>query len=375
MIKAAIKYKNAAKLIPCIAEMGFYEIVAVTDKKDPESLPDIPGFCGEKWNTWDTVKAYKDGIIQKILVDERVTYSTLINMVEELIAWDVDEDDILIICDGFEDGSDIVSWKQYSNIPYLEFHVSDHCNLNCKGCVHFSPLVKNKEFPVFEEVKRDFVALKKKIRRIGLIRILGGEPFLNPELDRYIKMVRELYKNATISVVTNGLLLSQISDELIKVLKDTDVTIDVSLYPPLQNNISNIVKPLIEKGVRINVSFPIKEFAYALDEQQGHARFATQNNCTCPNLYKGKLYVCPIIAYIGFYNAYFGEEFDEEDGGIDIYDDTLTFTDIKKELRKVRKICDHCLYISKEHEHTHEWEQTVTAQKEDYVLTGKNYGG
>lgn len=26
-------------------------------------------------------------------------------------------------------------------LSYLEFHVADHCNLNCKYCTHYSPLV------------------------------------------------------------------------------------------------------------------------------------------------------------------------------------------------------------------------------------------
>lgn len=26
------------------------------------------------------------------------------------------------------------------SLDYVEFHLADHCNLNCRGCGHFSPI-------------------------------------------------------------------------------------------------------------------------------------------------------------------------------------------------------------------------------------------
>ena len=28
-------------------------------------------------------------------------------------------------------------------MPHIELHISDKCNLNCKGCTHFSPLFED----------------------------------------------------------------------------------------------------------------------------------------------------------------------------------------------------------------------------------------
>ncbi len=67
--------------------------------------------------------------------------------------------------------------------------MADHCNLNCKGCVHFSPLVRESVFPKLSDVERDFIRLREIIEYIDTIRILGGEPRLNPELSRYLEMV------------------------------------------------------------------------------------------------------------------------------------------------------------------------------------------
>ena len=38
------------------------------------------------------------------------------------------------------------------------FSLAYHCNLNCKGCAHFSPL-SDAEYPDFEEAERDFARL------------------------------------------------------------------------------------------------------------------------------------------------------------------------------------------------------------------------
>lgn len=46
-------------------------------------------------------------------------------------------------------------------MPHIELHISDKCNLNCRGCTHFSPLY-NEIGAVFEEKIDDI----KKIKRL-----------------------------------------------------------------------------------------------------------------------------------------------------------------------------------------------------------------
>ena len=44
--------------------------------------------------------------------------------------------------------------------PYIsfEYHLNDHCNLNCKGCDHFSPLAEEK-FTNYEQFEKDMFSL------------------------------------------------------------------------------------------------------------------------------------------------------------------------------------------------------------------------
>ncbi len=367
--KVILKRKNAESILQALHKNGEYEVIAITDKREGLSIPE--GYNGPLISTFDAAKLYHSEKADEILITEDMRMQTLQDIVGELHAWGVDEKDVRIVRREFLKepvAENLIHWEKYSRIPYLEFHVADHCNLNCKGCVHFSPLVRESVFPKLSDVERDFIRLREIIEYIDTIRILGGEPLLNPELSRYVEMVHEIYPKSHISIVSNGLLLRQMKEDLFNAMLHTGTSLDISLYPPMIDKIYNEVYRVREKGIQVSVSAPIREFSVALDENSGHAAYARRNNCNCPNLYNGKLYVCPIIAYAKYFNAYFGEELDENDGGINIYDETLTFLKIKTELRKVRKMCDRCLYISKEQERLQKWERTTVPRKADYML-------
>lgn len=41
-------------------------------------------------------------------------------------------------------------------LSYLEFHIADQCNLNCKACEHYSGLVDEPRYPAFGRFAKDF---------------------------------------------------------------------------------------------------------------------------------------------------------------------------------------------------------------------------
>ena len=113
-------------------------------------------------------------------------------------------------------------------LPYLEFRIADHCNLNCKSCAEFSSLVKKSHFPNLQKFTRDFEQLHEFIDDIGAIHILGGEPLLNPEINEYIKLSRRLYPQSLIKIVTNGFLLLNMPDEFFDTLRECNALISIS---------------------------------------------------------------------------------------------------------------------------------------------------
>lgn len=229
-------------------------------------------------------------------------------------------------------------------LSYLEFHVADHCNLNCKYCTHYSPLVAKPVFQDYESFAADLRQLKKYIRDIGIIRILGGEPLLNPEIGRFITLTRELYPSSIITVVTNGLLIPRIGRELVELMKEKMAFFHISLYPPLKDKIQDIRKFLYEWEIPYTISEMNTEFNKTQtiiphsDEYFFYSCF--QASCTC--LQDGKLAPC----YAPFTTKYFNEAFSKDlptDEGIDLYEDNLTLTDLKTRLLLPMERCFYCV--------------------------------
>jgi len=88
----------------------------------------------------------------------------------------------------------------------LEIHVVDHCNLDCMGCSHESPLMPRRcEDPAV--LRRGLGALWQ-CYRAPLLKLLGGEPLLHPAIDEIIS-VAKCTTQARLRLVTNGTLLQR----------------------------------------------------------------------------------------------------------------------------------------------------------------------
>ena len=73
----------------------------------------------------------------------------------------------------------------------VEIQIVDHCNQNCDKCNHFSNLA-DKWFMTEEEFQFDILKIKEVLIPAGYRRlmILGGEPFLHPDLFEMVKFCR-----------------------------------------------------------------------------------------------------------------------------------------------------------------------------------------
>lgn len=369
-MKCVIKLygQNREARLDGLNRTGKYEVCAYTDKAVSNLEKCIDGI--PVWSIYKVAELYKKKEIDKVILSYDIPAPLMGQMVSEIVYLGIDREDILVIKPEFFEDYDvdmICTYSDFRRLPYLEFHVADHCNLNCKGCSHFSPMVKGEKFPNFEDVEKDFIQLKKVVDYIDAIHILGGEPFLNKELGRYVEMCRRIYPYAKIEVVTNGLLLKQVKDELFDVLRRCDAGILISVYPVLLAQMDSILQYAQSKAVRVNCLQTIQSFAYIFDSEGGHADKAKNINCPCINLVDGCLTPCPQIAYAKYFNEAFNENIDAEDGRINIYDESLTYPALLKELRKVRNACDRCFRVSREQLIVKEWEQTKEITISDYV--------
>ncbi len=244
--------------------------------------------------------------------------------------------DIAVFCDG-----EMVEYDTFTYLSYLEFHVNDHCNLNCKGCSHFCPLIKDEVYTDLEQVKKDFIRLRQLIDYIKIIRIMGGEPLLNTKLDEYIKTVRDSYPLADIRIVTNGILIKSLSDRIWDSFRNNNVAIDISFYPPLIQRADDIISDIRSHGVTVGNIRNVSSFEKILHEKK-KIIFDKTISCICNNLHDGYIASCQLVFYGKYYNARFNTDIPFESGLINLYDERLNGKNLMMMLNRPFEACDYC---------------------------------
>ena len=61
-------------------------------------------------------------------------------------------------------------------IESIGIQIVDHCNLNCRGCLHFCHKGQEPYFYLAQQYQKDLKRLHE-IVNINTIRIYGGEPY------------------------------------------------------------------------------------------------------------------------------------------------------------------------------------------------------
>lgn len=286
-----------------------------------------------------------NSLIQK-LIKHGINLNDIYNgkRLTSIIGFNMDKSSMVEGYDQGQLGDLITPMLSDSYLSYLEYHVADHCNMNCKYCTHYSPLVKEPVFTDFDKWKQDMDALKTKIDDIGIIRILGGEPLLNPDLPAFIEYTRKLYPAAVITVVTNGILVRQISQELIDTMNRNIAFFHISYYPPLEPTIEEVKKFLVEKNIAFTMSPKMDKFmkTTTLKPNGNEDFFYSCFEATCNCIFEGKIAAC----YAPYTTKFFNKEFDKslpEDEGIDLYNSENTTENIKLKLLYPMKRCDYCI--------------------------------
>ena len=229
-------------------------------------------------------------------------------------------------------------------LPHIEFRIAEHCNLNCKMCSEYCALVREPQFMSFDKFCLDFIQLHKFIDDFAVIKILGGEPLLNPEVCKYVKFCRQLYPDAPLQLTTNAILLPKMSDEFFDTIRENDTIIDISFYPPMQSKMPEIQRLLEEKRVKYSIGNLITSFAknQTLKKNSDFADvFQRCNWSWCHNFCDGKIAACFKPFVTKYFNAYYSKNL-PEDGTLDLYEEGLTTEKLKAHLQKPFQRCMYC---------------------------------
>ena len=155
-------------------------------------------------------------------------------------------------------------WHQYflNYLRYFEVHLTEHCNLNCASCAHFSPLA-DETFADIKIFERDINRISEIFHKnVGKIKVMGGEPLLHPKLLKFVYITRKAFPNpsTSIDIVTNGLLLLKQEEIFWKTCKDNNVRVSVTKYP-INLDFEKMVQTAKRYGVLFNFDGTLRDSA------------------------------------------------------------------------------------------------------------------
>lgn len=232
---------------------------------------------------------------------------------------------------------------------HLEFNLTDYCNLNCKGCSHYSPLA-DKEFQPLTELEHSMqrITEAKNVEKIQEIYLIGGETLLYPQLIEAIKSARKYFPEIKISIFTNGLLIPKMSEDFWKTCRDNKISIALTRYP-VKFDYDNVEQVCKENKVNCEVfgdrSMQDSFFKLPLDPDKKQIKWLSHFRCCsfgCVTIDKGKIFPCSQAACVGHLNKKFGLDFRWEKGDYINVDDLKDINEIIKLRIKPIPFCGYC---------------------------------
>lgn len=216
------------------------------------------------------------------------------------------------------------NFKEQRSVPIkLDIHIVEHCNLNCKGCTHYSSIASPELInpQLLEEDLKKISILEKDI---GIIQLLGGEPLLHPKLPEILLIVRKYFKTQKINLITNGLLLNDVNrgSEFFKIIRETHTQVRITKYP-IKIDYNNIFQVCKKNKLNFNVfadrSDSGKGWHLSLLDMNGggcwayrikYLRLLSCKSKNCLQLSRGKIFPCSRVAHSYHLNKYFKTKFE-----------------------------------------------------------------
>jgi GTP 3',8-cyclase len=257
---------------------------------------------------------------------------------------------------------------------HLELIVADHCNIACRSCNHASPIM-NRWFADPEVVRRDFSILAR-IYRPRFVKVLGGEPLLHKSLAAVIQAARSTGISGHFLLVTNGTLLTRMSDAVWDAIDELEVSCYPGAEPP-----GETLSQAREKARQSQVKLKLTRYEHFRDTisavgtqnrvlvEQIYSTCKIANVWGCHAVREGAFFKCPQSIYIPRIT---GQPFEADHIRIedtpDLQARLLAFVNSRTALRS----CTYCLGTAgKKNPHTllprREWQADLHRPTEEMV--------
>ncbi len=203
--------------------------------------------------------------------------------------------------------------KVKMNPEILDLHITHNCNLTCESCSDFTNNSLSKMLSL-EEAKNWMSLWNQRITPKNFL-ILGGEPTLHKDLEKFLYLSRKMWPKSNLILITNGFFL-HLHENLWKTLKNTNTILSISLHDNSKEYMQKITQNLIlaekwnkdheiivtcnkeyEKWSTIYKGYGANILPFEDNDPQ-----SSWNSCymdgKCFQLHEGKIWKCPPIAYL-----------------------------------------------------------------------------
>ena len=226
-------------------------------------------------------------------------------------------------------------------LPQLDFVITTICILRCRECSNLMKYFHNPENYETDYLENTLDKLLEYIDEIHELRVLGGEPFVHPNLDKILSNILQHPQIKKIVIFTNGTILPAKSS-LIQILKNKRVSITISDYGDYSKEKINIIKLCKKNNIKCSVNFIPLWLSFGNLETRKRSKkelirqFQRCNNI-CKSYLEGKIYWCERQASgnkLGFVN---GNDY------VDIMNSHLSRSEMQE---LIRQYCSNTTYIT-----------------------------
>lgn len=237
--------------------------------------------------------------------------------------------------------------EQVSNstrcIPRAILVLTTKCNLRCKDCIALTPYYKNGYHVPIVTLFKSIDSFLSNIDYCYCLELLGGEPFLYPDIDVVLEYVINQNKIATIQITTNGLAF--VKESTIALLKNKKIHVRISEY---NNCTTTNRRRFQEKLHAAGVNYWIQSDIAWMPIGDLHKRNANPQTLmdeyslcfegiNCKTILNGKLYSCTFASRIADLGLATDIEY------VDLLKDNVSWEQLFDFWRQpISMACDYC---------------------------------
>lgn len=189
--------------------------------------------------------------------------------------------------------------KQFDWFGYI---VSQTCSLKCEHCCEQVPFLRNNKFNTVERIVKDIKKIAESSKFLTFVELIGGEPFLHPQIELLISELLKIENIGYIKSFTNGTIIP--SNKLCEIMQNPRFMLHMSNYEltakgKLLQNISKTKEKLDSFNIKyiFAKNFEWLDFSSFKEHEASDAYLKNAfKKCflkNCNRLYEGKLYRCP----------------------------------------------------------------------------------